>query len=117
MAPIFSGAIENCFMIRSSPATAMLMRFRWLMKQGALRRSLRTSSSRRVLARGRARREQYVTFGRRGSWAQGYSLGWQVVGVASGRWLALSVPIVKGGLAWSESSPGLFDKVLHYHWL
>src|SRR5438105_3900904 len=28
--------MENCFMIRSSPATAMLMRFRWLMKQSAM---------------------------------------------------------------------------------
>src|SRR5439155_13075238 len=36
MAPIFSGAMENCFMIRSSPATAMLIRFRWLMKQSAM---------------------------------------------------------------------------------
>src|SRR5437016_5745554 len=28
--------MENCFMIRSSPATAMLIRFRWLMKQSAM---------------------------------------------------------------------------------
>src|SRR5947207_10366160 len=28
--------MENCFMIRSSPATAMLIRFRWLMKQRAM---------------------------------------------------------------------------------
>src|SRR5688572_13647880 len=34
--PIFSGAMPYCFIIRSSPAIDMLIRFKWLMKQKAI---------------------------------------------------------------------------------